>query len=84
MKTGLFIQPINEPILKKIMEEHKFTKISPAINFVLQEYSKMINSEKVTVQKEVKAEQSQVVAKNAITEKKSNYNDWFIVEEKKQ
>ena len=77
MKTGVFIQPINEPILKRIMEKHGFSKISPAINFVLQEYNKLTNGGEAikapTPTTQVKQEQPQ--------KKQIDFSEWFVVEE---
>ena len=76
MKTGLNLQPINEPIVKEVMEKYNFTKLSPAINYIIQEYDKLTkqneNKQELEIKEEVKQE----------TKTGIDYSSWFIAEEK--
>ena len=70
-KTGLFISAVNEPIVNGVMEKYGYTKISNAINFIIQEYDRLTKEDKkevVQVKEEVK--------------QPSNILDWFVSEEK--
>lgn len=70
-KTGLYISAINEPIVDKVMQDYGYTKISNAINFIIQEYNRMKNEDK------------QEVVENKVEEKiQTNLNDWFVAEDK--
>lgn len=69
-KTGLFISAVNEPIVNGVMEKYGYTKISNAINFIIQEYDRLSNQkqEVVEIKEEVKPQTS--------------LNDWFVAEDK--
>ena len=69
-KTGLYLSPIAEEIVNKIMQQYGYTKISNCINFIVLEYDKLVNQkqEVVEVKEEIKPQTS--------------LNDWFIVEDK--
>ena len=70
-KTGLFISAVNEPIVNGVMEKYGYTKISNAINFIIQEYDRLTKEDKkevVQVKEEVK--------------QPSNILDWFVAEDK--
>lgn len=70
-KTGLYISAINEPIVDKVMQDYGYTKISNAINFIIQEYNRMKNEDK------------QEIVENKVEEKiQTNLNDWFVAENK--
>ena len=78
MKTGLNLQPISEEIVRRVMEQHSFTKLSPAINYIILEYDKLTNSNKpkeVPVNVTVTKEQENEI-------NKPNYSDWFVIEER--
>lgn len=70
-KTGLFISAINEPIVNKVMADYGYTKISNAINFIIQEYDRMKN------ENENKIEEPKPVEK-----KQSDLLSWFVVGDK--
>ena len=70
-KTGLFISAINEPIVNKVMTDYGYTKISNAINFIIQEYDRLIKEDK------------QEVVEQKVEEKvQSDFTGWFVAEEK--
>ena len=90
MKTGLNLQPISEQIVRRVMEQHNFTKLSPAINFIINEYNRLVNGEKITVEKPkevpIEVEQKPVKTKTDIIQEdkpRVNFAEWFIVEERK-
>lgn len=70
-KTGLFISAINEPIVNGVMEKKGFTKISNAINFIIQEYDRLTKEDK-----------KEVVEKQDIEQPKQDLSSWFVVEDK--
>lgn len=70
-KTGLFISAVNEPIVNKVMEDYGYTKISNAINFIIQEYDRLIKEDK----KEVAEPQVEEKVQNSLL-------DWFVAEDK--
>ena len=69
-KTGLFISAVNEPIVNAVMEKYGYTKISNAINFIIQEYDRL--------SKENKQEVVEVV----VEQPKSDLSSWFVAEDK--
>lgn len=71
-KTGLYIAPINQPIIDRVQQEHGFTKISNVINYIITEYDKLT--------KEQTKAPTQVVEEEV--KKASNLNDWFVSEDK--
>lgn len=75
-KTGIYISAINEPIINAIMEKHGYTKISNAINFVLQEYSRLIK------EKEQKQDKQEIVEVKEEVKPKADFSGWFIAEDK--
>ena len=74
-KTGLFISPINEPIVNRVMEDYGYTKISNAINFIIQEYDKLTRQDKKEVELPTKC--SQPEEKNT-----ADFSGWFVAEDK--
>ena len=68
-KTGLFISAVNEPIVNGVMEKYGYTKISNAINFIIQEYDRLKN-------------QKQEVVEVVVEQPKSDLSSWFVVEDK--
>ena len=71
-KTGLFISAINEPIVNEVMQKHGYTKISNAINFIIQEYSRL-------TQEQPKADTHPEPVEEKV---KSSLSDWFVSEDK--
>jgi len=71
-KTGLFLNSISEPIVNEVMQKYGYTKISNAINFIIQEYSRLTQEEPKEQQLPEPVEEK--VAKNL--------SDWFVSEEK--
>ena len=69
-KTGLFISAVNEPIVNGVMEKYGYTKISNAINFIIQEYDRLSNQK-----------QEVVDDKEEIEKPKSDLLSWFVAEE---
>ena len=70
-KTGLFISAVNEPIVNSVMEKYGYTKISNAINFIIQEYDRLCNQKHEIV--EVQEPEIQI---------KQDLSSWFVVEDK--
>ena len=68
-KTGLFISAVNEPIVNAVMEKYGYTKISNAINFIIQEYDRLKN-------------QKQEVVEVVVEQPKSDLSSWFVAEDK--
>jgi len=74
-KTGLFISAINEPIVNAVMQKYGYIKISNAINFIIQEYSRLTQ--------EQPKEDNQLP--EPVEEKvKQDLSSWFIAEDKQQ
>ena len=71
-KTGLFLNSISEPIVNEVMQKHGYTKISNAINFIIQEYSRL-------TQEQPKEQQLTEPVEKKV---KSSLSDWFVSEEK--
>lgn len=73
-KTGLFISAVNEPIVNKVMEDYGYTKISNAINFIIQEYDRLTKDDK----------QEPVTDCHDLPEERiqNSLNDWFVAEDK--
>ena len=75
MKTGLNLQPINEPIVKEVMEKYNFTKFSPAINYIIQEYKRLSSIEEDIVNTDKKDNENKKPVEH-------DFSNWFVVEEK--
>ena len=74
-KTGLFLNSISEPIVNEVMQKHGYTKISNAINFIIQEYSRLTQEEK--------KEDKQEIVESKIEENVQNkLSEWFVAEDK--
>lgn len=71
-KTGLFLNSISEPIVNEVMQKFGYTKISNAINFIIQEYSRL-------TQEQPKADTHPEPVEEKVTK---NLSDWFIAEDK--
>ena len=71
-KTGLFLSPISEPIVNQVMENYGYKAMSNAINFIIQEYDRLIKEDR----KEV------VETKEEIEESKTDFSSWFVAEDK--
>lgn len=76
-KTGLYLEGINVPIVDRVMNEHNYSSISRAINFIIQEYSRLSNSNSTTEKPITTPAPTSTFGAN-----NPNYNDWFVVEEK--
>lgn len=72
-KTGLFLNSISEPIVNEVMQKHGYTKISNAINFIIQEYSRL-TQEETKEPNQLPEPVEEKVAKNL--------SDWFVQEDK--
>ena len=70
-KTGLYISPVTQPIIERIMQEKGFSNISPAINFIVQEYDKLTKQSNEPPQPEVVEEKV-----------KQDLSSWFVQEDK--
>lgn len=72
-KTGLYLSPIAEEIVNKIMEQYGYTKISNCINFIVLEYDKLTKQPKSDTHPEPVEEKV-----------KQDLSSWFIAEDKQQ
>lgn len=70
-KTGLYISPVNQPIIEKVMADYGYTKISNAINFIIQEYDRMKNENK-----------NKIEEPKPVEKKQSDLLSWFVVGDK--
>jgi len=70
-KTGIYIAPINEAIIEKVMADYGYTKLSNALNFIVQEYARLIKEDK-----------KEVVEQKVEEKIQNDLSDWFIAEEK--
>ncbi len=71
-KTGLFLSSISVPIVEKVMADFGYTKKSNAINFIIQEYSRL-------TQEQPKADTLPEPVEEKVAK---NLSDWFVAEEK--
>lgn len=71
-KTGLYLSPVAEEIVNKIMQQHGYTKISNCINFIVLEYDKLTKQEKIDTQLPEPVEEKV----------KASLSDWFVSEDK--
>jgi len=71
-KTGLFLNSISEPIVNEVMQKYGYTKISNAINFIIQEYSRL-------TQEQPKERQPSEPVEEKV---KTSLSDWFVSEDK--
>ena len=71
-KTGLYLSPIAEEIVNKIMQQHGYTKISNCINFIVLEYDKLTKQPKQDTQLPEPVEEKV----------KQDLSSWFIAEDK--
>lgn len=71
-KTGLYIAPVNQPIIDRVQQEHGFTKISNVINYIITEYDKLT--------KEQNKAPTQVVEEEV--PKTADFSGWFVAEDK--
>lgn len=71
-KTGLFLNSISEPIVNEVMQKFGYTKISNAINFIIQEYSRLI-------QEQPKQDNQPEPVEEKV---KASLSDWFVSEDK--
>lgn len=68
-KTGLYLTGTTAEIVERVMQEQGFTKISNVVNYIINEYNKLLQQPKKEV--EVKP-----------VEEKKVFDSWFVVEEK--
>ena len=71
-KTGIYISAINEPIVTQVMNDFGYTKISNALNFIIQEYSRLTKEQ---------SKQPPVVVQE-VEQPKADLSSWFVVEDK--
>lgn len=71
-KTGLYLSPVAEEIVNKIMQQYGYTKISNCINFIVLEYDKLIKQPKQDTQLPEPVEEKV----------KQDLSSWFIAEDK--
>ena len=71
-KTGLYLSPVAEEIVKRISEKEGFTKISNCINHIVLEYDKLTKQSKDDTQLPEPVEEKV----------KGSLSDWFVAEEK--
>lgn len=72
-KTGLFLNSISEPIVNEVMQKYGYTKISNAINFIIQEYSRLTQEQPKEDKQEIEPVEEKVA---------KNLSDWFVQEDK--
>lgn len=72
-KTGLFLNSISEPIVNEVMQKYGYTKISNAINFIIQEYSRLTQE---------RPKQDIQLPKPVEEKFAKNLSDWFVAEDK--
>ena len=70
-KTGLYLSPVAEEIVKRISEKEGFTKISNCINHIVLEYDKLTKQQKERQLPEPVEEKV-----------KQDLSSWFIAEDK--
>ena len=73
-KTGLYLNPISEEIVNRVMETQSISKLSNAINFIIQEYDKLVKQSPVENTDDV----SDVVGEQI----KTDLKEWFVIEDK--
>ena len=73
-KTGLYLNPISEEIVSRVMETQSISKLSNAINFIIQEYDKLV--------KQPPVENTDDVADVVEEQIKTDLNGWFVIEDK--
>lgn len=71
-KFGLYLSAINDPIVEKVKADYGYTKDSNAVNFIIQEYSRLTQEDKKEIA-EVKEE---------VEKPTNNLLDWFVAEDK--
>lgn len=71
MKTGVFITPANEPVVQGVMDKYGYTKVSNAINFIIEEYDRLSNVANATEEKSFKEPEK----------KKIDVSHWFVIDE---
>ena len=72
-KTGLFLNSISEPIVNEVMQKFGYTKISNAINFIIQEYSRLTQEQ---------PKQDNQLPEPVEEKVKGSLSDWFVAEDK--
>ena len=75
-KTGLYLSPIAEEIVNKIMQQYGYTKISNCINFIVLEYDKLTKKKKEVVKTEPQQENN--------GRPQVDFTGWFIEADKQQ
>ena len=73
-KTGLYLSPVAEEIVNKIMQQYGYTKISNCINFIVLEYDKLTKQPKEDTHLPEPVEEKV----------KQDLSSWFIAEDKQQ
>lgn len=73
-KTGLYLSPVAEEIVNKIMQQYGYTKISNCINFIVLEYDKLTKQPKQDTQLPEPVEEKV----------KQDLSSWFVAEDKQQ
>lgn len=77
-KTGLYIAPVNQGIVEEVMNKYGYTKISNAINFILQEYDRLTKEEK----RDVVEGKDKVFVEEGFKKVGLISSDWFVAEDK--
>ena len=72
-KTGLFLSSISVPIVEKVMTDFGYTKKSNAINFIIQEYSRLTQEQPKQDTKFPEPVEEKV---------KQDLSSWFVSEDK--
>ena len=80
MKAGVFIRPENEQIVERVMKEYKFSRVSPAINFILQKYDEYSKGQAPTV-REIVVEKEVKIKEEKPKIAPIDFSEWFVLDE---
>lgn len=73
-KTGLYISPVNQPIIEKVMSDYGYTKISNCINFIISDWARLKNEE---------CKDNQQKHEPPVEEEpQRDFSGWFVAEDK--
>lgn len=72
-KTGLYISPVNQPIVEKVMADFGYTKISNAINFIISDWQRL---------KDEQSKQDTQLPEPVEEKVKQDLSSWFVSEDK--
>lgn len=79
MKTGVYIYPISEPIVERIMKKYKFKGVTPTLNFIIQQYDKLVREQKLE-DKEIDVEKELKTREPKPEKPKIDFSEWFLTD----